>query len=116
MLLHRFGGQFEVQWVPAARLQRWLSLNPALEVGLEANHHDRETGYATGFQLGGGLSLCIWHQSICPGARALVSPLAHSPHAVVAVQAGVALDLLRFAAIGRTAHQNRAARKPRPRR
>lgn len=108
---HRVGGQLEVQWVPAPALQRWLSLNPAVEVGLEQQGYDgRGSGRAIGFQAGGGLSLCIWHQSICPGARALVSPLARG-NAVLAVQAGVALDVMRLAAIGvRAAARERRAR------
>ena len=110
MIEHRIGGHFEVQWVPSARLERWLSLNPAVEVGLEVLQHDRMWGYTSGIQVGGGLSLCIWHQSICPGARAFVTPLANRsrPTGIVAIQAGLALDLLRFAAI---AHDRKARKR-----
>lgn len=97
---HRVAAQFEVQWVPAARLDRWLSLNPALEAGLDLQDYaGRGAGRAAGFFAGGGLSLCLWHHAICPGARALVTPLARG-NAVVAAQVGLALDLMRFVDIG----------------
>lgn len=107
MSLHRVGGQFEVQWAPSARLKRWLSLNPALELGLElGDYHGRGAGQAAGFQVGGGLSLCIWQQSVCPGARALATPLRRG-HAVAAAQVGLAIDILRLAELGLTASDRR---------
>lgn len=104
---HRTGAQFEVQWIPAARLERWLSLNPALEAGLDLQDYaGRGAGKATGFHVGGGLSLCIWHQAFCPGARAVATPLARG-NAVVAAQVGLALDLMRLADIGLVARSRR---------
>lgn len=112
MSLHRVGAQFEAQWVPSARLGPWLSLNPALEVGLETQLYGpgRGSGRASGFQVGGGLALCIWHASVCPGARVLASPLAGG-RAVVTAQVGLAVDLLRFVDVGVT----RRSRKRSPR-
>ncbi len=97
MSLHRVGAQLEAQWSPSARLGSWLSLNPALEVGLDQQVYGpaRGSGRATGFQVGGALGVCIWHASVCPLARVLASPLAGG-RAVVTVQAGVSLDLLRW--------------------
>lgn len=110
MTLHRVGAQLEAQWVPSARLGPWLSLNPALEAGLDQQIYapGRGSGRATGFQIGGALSMCVWHASVCPLARALVSPLAGG-RSVVTVQAGVSFDLLRWVDLGVTRRSRQRA-------
>lgn len=114
MALHRVGAQFEAQWVPARALQQWLSVHPTVEFGLELQEfRGREAGVATGFQGGGGLALCVWHHAICPGARAVATPVLGG-RAVVQVQAGLALDVMRFADAAITRASRRASRRARP--
>jgi hypothetical protein len=110
MGLHRVGAQFEAQWVPARTLEKWLSVHPALEVGLEhQSYPGRMVTHATGFQAGGGLSLCVWHHAICPGARAVGTPVIDGG-VVVQVQAGLAIDVMRLADVGISRRARRAAR------
>ena len=113
MTLHRVGAQLEAQWVPSARVEPWLSINPALEVGLDQQIYapGRGSGRATGFQVGGSLALCVWHASICPLARVLASPLAGG-RSVATVQAGLSFDLLRFADIGAARRSRARAARP----
>lgn len=108
MSLHRVGAQFEAQWSPSARLGPWLSLHPALEVGLEQQIYalGRGSGRATGFQVGGSLGVCVWHASVCPLARVVASPLTRG-QAVTMVQAGVSLDVLRWIDLGITRRSRR---------
>lgn len=108
--MHRVGAQFEAQWVPARKLERWLSVHPALEFGLEQHTYiGRSVTSATGFQLGGGLSLCVWQHVFCPGARAVATPVVDGT-AVVQVQAGLAIDVMRLADVGVSRRARRSAR------
>lgn len=114
--LHRVGAQLEAEWVPARRLERWLSVHPALELGLEQQTYPgRAAAQANGFQAGGGLSLCVWHHAICPGVRAVATPVIRGG-VVVQVQAGLAIDVMRLVDVGvsRSTRAGRASRSSRP--
>jgi hypothetical protein len=109
--MHRVGAQFEAQWVPARQLERWLSVHPALEFGLEQHTYiGRSVTAATGFQVGGGLSLCVWRHVFCPGARAVATPVVDGT-AVVQVQAGLAIDVMRLADVA-VSRQARGSARP----
>lgn len=108
--MHRIGAQFEAQWVPARKLEGWLSVHPALEFGLEQHTYiGRSAPSATGFQGGGGLSLCVWRHVFCPGARAVATPVVDGT-AAVQVQAGLAIDVMRLADVAVSRSARRAAR------
>lgn len=97
----RAGGQVEAEWRPSARVS-WLSVHPAVELGLELQSYSNPTAdqadRATGFYGGGGLALCVWNASICPGARVIGVPtrIGGSISPLVTVQLGLALDVMRW--------------------
>lgn len=105
--LFRMGAQFEVEWRPSTRIP-WLSVHPAVELGLELQSYvdpvARQAERATGFQVGGGLALCIWHASVCPVARVLGLPVRfeRSVASLITLQFGLSIDVMRWVDVGIT--------------
>lgn len=92
--LHGFGAHFEVQWSPP-RVDPWLSLHPFVDLGIEHVQFPPETLNISGFQIGGGVMLCIWHASFCPNVRLMTVPQAQGKDRPT-IQVGMALDVLRL--------------------
>jgi len=92
--LHGFGAHFELQWGPP-RVAPWLSLHPFVDLGIEHIELPTNVANISGFQIGGGAMLCVWHASFCPNVRLMTVPLSQDTDRPT-IQVGMALDVFRL--------------------
>ncbi len=98
-LMHGVGAHFELAWRPR-RMEPWVSIHPFLNAGLEyIQLYVRPRRSFAGFQVGGGASICLWHESICPNIRIMPTP-GLGDKKRPSIQAGVAFDVLRWVDLG----------------